>query len=73
MKKVTVSLYLYNEPVLETYWSSQPAAETFAHKAITSGECQAVLIWKGEGKEWPGEDPAKWEDPDLLFSVVKKK
>jgi hypothetical protein len=71
MKKVTVSLYLYNEPVLETYWSSPGAAESFAHMAIKGADVRAVLIWKGEGKDWP-DDPGKWDDPDLLLHVVKK-
>ena len=72
MKKVTVSLYLFDEPVLETYWSSFEAAQSFAHTSIKSKEVMAVLIWKGEGKPFPGQDPAKWDDPDLMLCVTKK-
>jgi hypothetical protein len=71
LTKLTVSLYLYDEPVLETYWTDMEAARSFAEKAFPRRVVQAVLMWRGEGKPWP-ETVEAWTDPDLLFYVAKR-
>lgn len=68
---MTVSLYLYGEPVLETYWTDPEAARVFAERAFPRRVVMAILIWRGEGKALP-ETAQGWSDPDLLFFVAKR-
>jgi hypothetical protein len=65
----TISLYLYDEPVLETYWHDYIAAEKFCREIFKRRAVQRVVIWKGEAKEWT---PEAWKDPNLLYWDEKK-
>jgi hypothetical protein len=69
--RYTVSLYLYDEPVLETYWTDFIAAEKFCHKIMQRRAVRMVLIWRGEGKggEW---NETLANDADLLYYESKR-
>jgi hypothetical protein len=67
--RYTVCLYLYDEPVLETYWTDYVAAVAFCEKVFKRAVVQKVCIWLGEA---PGPDYVDHlHNPDLLYHMAK--
>lgn len=69
MNNYTVILYETDEPVVETNWTSYPAALAFANKIFARRSIQVVKIWNGFAPEDPENKII--QDDDLLYMLQK--